>query len=193
MEGIVVRAMRVEDLHVHMMNEYDEYQEIMREYRKRRLWRGYRVKKLRKPKTVRTSDGGKNLIHLYFIPLVHLRQYYPGQPLVFAAFRGRQVKAFAFWDHHIGREKGYAVLLRLFVSRDCRRMGLGRQLFLLCAGAARAEGAQKLFISGAPTAETQEFYRSMGCTVAKKRIDGPLKDVLQGRNPKTNVPLEYRL
>jgi GNAT superfamily N-acetyltransferase len=186
--------MRAEDLHVRMMDDYDDHQEITREYRKRKLGWGYRVKKLRKPKIKQTSDGGKNCIHLWFIPLVHLRQYYPGEPLVFAAFRGRQVKAFAVWDHYIGKEKGYAVLLRLFVSRDCRRMGLGRQLFNLCAGAARAEGAQKLFISGAPTAETQEFYRSMGCTIAKKRIAGPIKHVLQEHmRPKTDVPLEYIL
>jgi len=179
---IVCRAMAVDDLHTHMMDDYDEYQEITHEVRRRKLWRGYRAKKLRKPKTRRTSDGGKNTVRLYFIPLVHLRQYHPGEPLVFAAFRGGQVKAFAVWDLYIGREKGYAVLLRLFVSRDCRRMGLGRQLFNLCAEAARAEGAQTLFISTNPAVETQEFYKSMGCTTAKKH-----------NGPKHDIPLEYSL
>ena len=184
LEEIICRAMCAEDLHVHMMDEYDEYREITREVRKRRLCRGYRVKKLRKPKTMQTSDGGKNYIRHWFIPNVHLRQYYPGQPLVFSAFRGDQVVAFAIWDvttMEKGR-LGQARLYRLFVSRVCRRMGLGRQLFDLCAEAARIEGAQKLFISSEPSFETQAFYKSMGCTIAKKHS-----------GPKHDIPLEFTL
>ena len=184
MEEITCRAMTVQDLHIHMMDDYDEYQEITQEYRKRKLWRGYRVKKLRKPRVTQISDGGKNYIRHWFIPNVHLRQYYPGQPLVFAAFRRDQVVAFAIWDI-TSTEKGrmgQARLYRLFVSRGCRRMGLGRRLFNLCAEAAKAEGAQRLFISANPTVETQAFYKSMGCVIAKKH-SGPKKD----------IPLEYNL
>ena len=183
-EHIKCRAMTVQDLHIHMMDDYDEYQEITQEYRKRKLWRGYRVKKLRKPRVTQTSDGGKNYIRHWFIPNVHLRQYYPGQPLVFAAFRRDQVVAFAIWDITSAEKgrMGQARLYRLFVSRECRRMGLGRQLFGLCAEAARAEGAKTLFISANPAVETQAFYKSMGCVIAKKH-SGPKKD----------IPLEFTL
>ena len=177
--GIVCRAMTVEDLHTRMMDDYDEYQEITHIMRK-----NGRVKKLRKPRVEDWPAEGKTIfVKNWFIPKVYMRQYYPGQPFVFAAFLGDQVIAFAIWDHYWGEEKEYAVLLRLFVSRECRRMGLGRQLFTLCAQAARAEGAQKLFISTEPTVETQQFYKSMGCTAAKKRLFGPKHD----------IPLEYSL
>jgi ribosomal protein S18 acetylase RimI-like enzyme len=181
MNDIVVRAMRPEDLHIHMMDGFDRYQEITRIVRKHG-----RVKKLRKPRVENwPAEGKTQFIKGWFIQKVYMRQFYPGQPQVFAAFRGDQVAGFAIWgrDKNWGEEQGYAVLLRLFVSRECRRMGLGRQLFSLCAGAAKAEGAQKLFISTEPAVETQEFYKSMGCAAAKKRLFGP----------KTDVPLEFRL
>ena len=183
--SIVCRAMCVEDLHPHMMDAFERYQEITREYRKRRLGRGWRIVKLRKPRTEENwpAKGKTRLIRNFFLDGVYFRRHYPGEPLVFAAFLGGRMVGFAIWDHYWGEEKGYAILLRLFVSLECRRMGLGRQLFALCAEAARAEGAQKLFISAEPAVETQEFYRSISCTIAKKRIYGNKKD----------VPLEYRL
>ena len=175
---IICRAMTAEDLHVHMMDEFDRHQVVTHVVRK-----NGRVKKLRKPRVEDFSAEGKtNFIKNWFIGKVYMRQYYPGQPLVFAAFRGDQVAAFACWDHYWGEEKEYAVLLRLFVTLDCRRMGLGRQLFDLCAEAARTEGAQKLFISSEPSIETQAFYKSMGCTIAKKHS-----------GPKHDIPLEFIL
>jgi len=183
-ESLACRAMTVEDLHTGMMDSFSRYQEIKQVYRKRRILPGHRIVKLRRSKIDNWSAEEKTVfIRNWFIHHVFLRQYYPGQPRVFAAFRGNQVAAFAVWDLYWGKEQGYAVLLRLFVSRECRRMGFGRQLFELCADAARAEGAQKLFISAEPPVETQDFYRSLGCTAAKKRLYGP----------KNDLPLEYKL
>jgi len=177
--GITCRAMTVQDLHIHMMDDFDRHQEITRIVRK-----NGRVKKLRRPRVEDwTAEGKTNFIRNWFISKVYMRQFYPGQPFVYAAFRGDQVIAFAIWDHYWGEEKEYAVLLRLFVSRECRRMGLGRKLFELCAEAAKNEGAQSLFISTEFALETQMFYRSLGCTAAKKRLFGPKKD----------IPLEYAL
>ncbi|MCL1951591.1 MAG: GNAT family N-acetyltransferase [Oscillospiraceae bacterium] len=175
MEEIIVRAMRPEDLHVHMMDDFERHQEITHILRK-----NGRVKKLRKPRVEDwPAEGKTKFIQGWFIQKVYLRQYYLGEPQVFAAFRGDQVVGFAIWgrDKIWAEEQGYAVLLRLFVSAECRRMGLGRQLFNLCAEAARAEGARKLFISAEPAVETQEFYRSMGCVIAKKRLFGPKEDI----------------
>jgi len=172
--------MTVEDLHTGMMDSFDRSQEITRVVRK-----NGRVKKLRKPRfEVNWSTEGKaKFIQDWFIHHACIRQYYPGEPLIFAAFQGNQVAAFAAWKMFWGKENEYAVLLRLYVSREYRRMGLGRELFMLCAEAARSKGAQKLFISAASPVETQDFYRRLSCTVAKKRIFGPKKD----------IPLEYSL
>ena len=181
MEEITCRAMQVEDLHVRMMDDFNRHQVITHILRKNR-----RVKKLRKPRVEDWPAEGKTIfVKNWFIPKVYMRQYYPGEPFVFAAFRGDQVAGFAVWDHYWGKEKeeGYAVLLRLLVSLECRRVGLGRQLFKLCAEAARAEGAKQLFISTEPALETQAFYKSMGCVAAKKRLFGPKHD----------IPLEFTL
>ena len=179
MEEIICRAMTVADLHVHMMDGFNRHQVVTRI-----LCENGRVKKLRRPRVEEWTAGDNTyIIKNLFIGTVCQRQYYPGEPQVFAAFRGEQVVGFASWDRYWGKEKDYAVLGRLFVSLECRRMGLGRRLFELCAEAARAEGAQTLFISAEPAVETQAFYRSMGCVIAKKRLYGPKKD----------VPLEYPL
>jgi len=181
MEQITCRAMLTQDIHTHMMDDFNRHQVITHVMRK-----NGRVKKLRKPRVEDWPFEDKTrFIKGFFIQKVYMRQYYPGEPFIFAAFRGNQVAAFAIWDHYWGKEKdeGYAVLMRLFVSLECRRMGFGRRLFDLCAEAARAEGAQKLFISAEPAVETQRFYQSMGCVAAKKRLFGP----------KTDIPLEYSL
>lgn len=186
MEQLICRAMTVEDLHTGMMDSFDRRQEITQVFCKRKLRQGLRIKRLRKPKFEDWPVEGKTkFIQGWFIYHVHMRQYYPGEPRVFAAFRGNQVAAFAVWDQNENwkKEQGYAVLLRLFVSRESRRQGLGRTLFELCAQAARAEGAKKLYISAEPAVESLKFYFSLGCHVANERVLGP----------KTDIPLEYML
>jgi len=188
MQEITCRAMTVDDLHVHMMDDFDRHQEITHVMRK-----NGRVKKLRKPRVEDWPAEGKTGFVRNFIYHVYVRQFFGGEPKVFAAFRDGQVVGFAYWrcienqKLKRGKAKDFAILDRLFVSRECRRMGLGRQLFELCAQAARAEGAPMLYISTEPAVETQAFYRSVGCV--KTRTDlGPVM-----RAPKHDIPLEYAL
>ena len=188
MEGIVVRAMIVEDLHVHMMDGFDRHQEITHIIRK-----NGRVKKLRKPRVEDWADEFRKGFIRDFIYHVYIQQYFGGQPTVFAAFRGGQVVGFAKWrvvkdlKLKYGKEKNYTILDNLFISRDCRRMGLGRQLFELCAEAAKAEGTRVMYISTNPSVETQAFYRSVGCAKTKTDL-GPVM-----RASKHDIPLEYTL
>jgi len=188
MEPIVVRAICADDLHVHMMDAFDRHQEVTHILRKKG-----RVKKLRRPRVEDWTSGNKKASVSNFIYHVYFRQYYGGEPKVFAAFRGGQVVGFAHWrfieDLKLkrGKEKDFAILDRLFVSCECRRMGLGRQMFHLCAEAAKAEGAHMLYISTEPAVETQAFYESLGCV--RTKIDlGPVM-----RAPKHDIPLEYSL
>lgn len=58
---------------------------------------------------------------------------------------------------------GYAELSKLHVARSMRHKGLGRALFLEAKRAARAMGAQWLFMATNPAMETQQFYRAVGC------------------------------
>jgi len=191
MEEIVVRAMQVEDLHIHMMDEFDRHQEITYEMRK-----NGRVKKLRGPRVEDWDARNQGFVRT-FIYHVYIRQFYGGEPTVFAAFRGGQVAGFAVWRYIAndprylkakkGGEQDCAILDSLFVSRESRRMGLGRQLFGLCAAAARAEGARMLYISAEPAVETQAFYRSVGCVPTKTDLGRVT------RSPKRDIPLEYSL
>lgn len=66
----------------------------------------------------------------------------------------------------IGSRRQYAVLQELHVSQDCRRLGLGRELFRRAADSARELGAEKLYISTMSAVETQDFYLAMGCAEA---------------------------
>ena len=188
MEPITCRAMTVDDLHIHMMDEFDRHQEITHIVRK-----SGRVKKLREPRVEDWTEGNKKASVSNFIYHVYFRQFYGGEPKVFAAFRGDQVVGFAHWryleDQNLkwGKEKDFAILDRLFVSRECRRMGLGRRLFNLCAEAARAEGAHMMYISTEPAIETQAFYRSLGCAKTKTGLGRVT------RAPKHDIPLEYAL
>ncbi|MCL2300319.1 MAG: GNAT family N-acetyltransferase [Firmicutes bacterium] len=186
---ITCRAMIAADLHVNMMDGFERYQEITRIVRK-----NGRVKKLRKPRVEDMTGGEKEgFIKHLFIPAANIRQFYPNHPPVFAAFRGDQVVGFAKWrwikDQKLKRskEKEFAILDLLFISRECRRMGLGRQLFNLCAQAAKAEGAPMLYISTNPAMETQAFYKSMGCVKTKTDLGRVT------RASKHDIPLEYPL
>lgn len=88
---------------------------------------------------------------------------------VFGAFWEGALKGFASVEGaRIGSGKQYAVLSELHVSEDCRRMGLGRQLFGLAAGRGRELGAKKLYISAMSAEESQRFYLAMGCVEAEE-------------------------
>jgi ribosomal protein S18 acetylase RimI-like enzyme len=174
-EEIVCRAMRPEDLHPRMMDEYEQYREIRRVWRKLPLLRRWHAVNLHRAKIVEPMPafGRTKYIQNTFIGCTYRHEYYPDQPPVFAAFAGNQLLGFAVWEHF----KDRAVLFRLFVSFDCRRMGLGRELFRLCAEDAKAAGETALYISTDRAAPAQAFYEAMGCTLAKKRIFGPKEDV----------------
>lgn len=88
---------------------------------------------------------------------------------VWGAFLEDSLKGFASLEGKpIGSRSQYAVLAELHVSQDCRRMGLGRELFLRAAGSARELGVEKLYISTMSAEESQAFYLSMGCVEAEE-------------------------
>jgi len=60
----------------------------------------------------------------------------------------------------------YLDLSCLHVSEEMRGRGTGKMLFTLAAEWAKEQGADKLYISGHSSVETQAFYKAMGCTEA---------------------------
>lgn len=61
-------------------------------------------------------------------------------------------------------------LFSAFIRRQavglCRRRGVGRWLFNAAADWAKAQGAEKLYISAHSAVESQAFYSAMGCVDA---------------------------
>lgn len=88
---------------------------------------------------------------------------------VVGAFTGEHLVGFANVESaRFGMHNNYIELPYIHVSNDYRNLGIGRKLFQLCCEQARRLGAKKLYIAAHPSIETQQFYKSMGCTYAKE-------------------------
>ena len=88
--------------------------------------------------------------------------------VVFAAFCGGNLKGFASVEPGLfGGEQKYLDLSSIHVSEDMRGNGIGAALFLEAKRWAKENGARKLYISAHSAAESQAFYRIMGCVEAK--------------------------
>ena len=88
---------------------------------------------------------------------------------VCGAWMDGQLKGFVSVEPQpMGSQGQYLDLSSLHVSQDCRRQGIGRQLFDRACAWARARGAQKLYLSAHSALESQRFYRAMGCVEAEE-------------------------
>ena len=70
-----------------------------------------------------------------------------------------------------GKSAKYANLTMLFVDDNWKRNGIGKILFQEARRYAMALGAEKIFISAIPSAETIAFYFKMGCVDTKEIIE----------------------
>lgn len=68
----------------------------------------------------------------------------------------------------LGRERNRLQLKFLHVSKSYRKQGLGRRLFALAQAEARERGAQRLYISAAPSKNTVDFYQRLGCVLTRE-------------------------
>ena len=71
-------------------------------------------------------------------------------------------------------EPGLAWLAILHVSRWARRRGVGSTLWNSAVETARAAGAQRLYVSAAPTRSAVDFYLSHGCRLAGSATNSEL-------------------
>lgn len=89
---------------------------------------------------------------------------------VYGAFLNNELKGFVSVEPQtLGKqeEEVYKELSSIHVSEDMRRKGIGKKLFLAAKEWAKENGADKLYISGHPSVESQAFYKKMGCVEAK--------------------------
>ena len=101
----------------------------------------------------------------------YLKQQIGRGGAAFGAYDSGRLVGFCCMDGCLaGNTAKYVNLTMLFVDDRCKRMGIGKQLFsAACTHAAKA-GAQKLFISAIPSADTVAFYFNMGCSDAQEII-----------------------
>lgn len=89
--------------------------------------------------------------------------------LVTGAFEDGKLKGFiSVESEFFGSRKQYLELSSMHTSEDMRRKGVGRELFHIAKQWAKEQGAQKLYISGHSSVESQAFYKAMGCVEAKE-------------------------
>ncbi|MGM7703242.1 GNAT family N-acetyltransferase [Pseudalkalibacillus sp. Hm43] len=86
-----------------------------------------------------------------------------------------------------GSRNQYFELPYIHVSQEKRGHGIGKKLFEHCCESAIEKGAEKLYIGAHPAVETQQFYRSLGCTYAEE-----INEEIFNREP-LDIQLEYRL
>lgn len=83
-------------------------------------------------------------------------------------------KAFGCLDHNtlvgyatldsrvFGIDERYVLLDQLFVSKDGRSKGIGRELVHLCMKQARLFGAEKIYLCAGSSEDTIAFYKKIG-------------------------------
>lgn len=106
--------------------------------------------------------------------------------MVCGAFSDGKLKGFVSVEGaKFGSRNQYMDLFCLHISADMWRQGVGARLFQAAVGFARENGAEKLYVSSLASAETQHFYKTMGCKSALEKSPAHIdKETLE-------IQLEY--
>ncbi|MBN2015315.1 GNAT family N-acetyltransferase [Candidatus Dojkabacteria bacterium] len=103
-------------------------------------------------------------------------------------FVGQKMIAVVILDQKfIGKNEDTLQLKFLHIGRTYRKKGLGGKLFRIAAKEARRLGAKKLYVSATENMNTVDFYKHMGCTLAKD-----INKELYKLEP-NDIHLEYKL
>jgi N-acetylglutamate synthase-like GNAT family acetyltransferase len=79
------------------------------------------------------------------------------------------------------------LLEQLFVSKDYRNKGIGKELFYLCSAQAKKWGADKLYLCAGSSEDTIAFYNKLGCVNTSE-----INQALYEEDP-NDIQLEYQL
>ncbi|MBN9653975.1 GNAT family N-acetyltransferase [Halobacillus sp. GSS1] len=166
------------DVHIHMLDSFDRYQKTDRVWV---LQSGRFNEKSDSFEEHWSEEDKQRIIH-------HIRMVIKSGGAVVAAMKEHNVYGFAVIEADpFGEMSIYRELSYIHVSRELRGTGLGRRLFKEACSAAKALGAEKLYIGAHPSLETQKFYRKMGCQPAQE-----LNSAIYYREPR-DIQLEFTL
>lgn len=159
MDEMTYRVLKLEDLKATLLSSFNRYQETHRVwYIEDGEWKqkdDYFVE--------RWDEEKKQLV------LGDLQRCVQNGGFVVGAFLAEKLVGFANVEGvFFGSQNEYLELPYIHVTHECRGKRIGRELFALCCEKAKEMGAQKLYIAAHPSIESQQFYRSVGCTLAKE-------------------------
>ncbi|MFQ5976849.1 MAG: GNAT family N-acetyltransferase [Candidatus Heimdallarchaeota archaeon] len=98
-----------------------------------------------------------------------LREIHNRNGTIFGAFDESSVAGVIALDsEYIGRNNDQLNLAELFVSKQYRKMGVGKALVALVTQKAREMGVKKLYVSATPSQNTVDFYMKRGFRLAQE-------------------------
>lgn len=159
MNAITYQSFNCEEISEDLLDDYHRYQEVKRSWRKEK---GEWVLK-DNPYVEDWNLSKKRSVTKELLDCIQ------NGGAVFGAFYENKLVGFAsLTSTFFGHRKEYLEMPMLHVSYECRRNGVGKQLFHLIADNARSMGARKIYISAHSSEESQSFYKSVGCVEAKE-------------------------
>ncbi|NUU59859.1 GNAT family N-acetyltransferase [Paenibacillus agri] len=89
--------------------------------------------------------------------------------VAFGAFDGSKLVGFGVLAHKPrGKDHNQLQIDLMYVTREYRRQGIGRQIFAQLSKAAITKGAEYLYISSTETESAVKFYSSFGSSIASE-------------------------
>jgi len=149
-----IRELSADDLVESLFDGFNRHQEVTE------CWRRENGKWLLKPIAF-VEEWDRSHLGTFCEELRHTIQ---SGGAVSGAFSAGKLIGFAGLENSFfGKSCRYLQMSELHVSCEWRGCGIGQKLFQAVCKAARKRGAEKLYISGHSSKETQAFYRAMGC------------------------------
>jgi predicted N-acetyltransferase YhbS len=177
-EPVIYEKLNLEKLHEHLLISFDRYQKTT--------------------SILVEKNNNLNEKEDYFIDdwdekkkadvINDLRKCMESGGIVVAAFLDHQLVGFANVESkRFGNNLEYVEMPYIHVSNKHRGLGIGKKLFKLASDSAKRLGAKKIYIGAHPSIETQQFYESIACTLAKE-----VNEEIYNREP-LDIQLEYVL
>lgn len=158
--NIEIRELKRVDLHCNFLKKFNRYQITNRVWYKERNENDKYI--LKDDYFIDTWDEDRKIQIVEY-----LRECIGRGGLAVGAYYGNDLIGFANIESElVGTNKEYLELPFIHVSNEFRDRGIGKKLFKLCSIKAKEKGAKKLYIGAHPSVETQDFYKSIGCTYA---------------------------
>lgn len=157
-----VKQLNTADIAPGLLNDFAHCQKIMKKWVKREgAW------ELSDASIIREWSAEKRIWITEY-----MRQQIDRGGITVGAFNDGQLIGFCCVDGTVsGNSAKYANLSMLFVDDNWKRNGIGKLLFQEARKHAIKLGAEKMFISAIPSAETIAFYLKMGCVDAGEIVE----------------------